>query len=72
MIETDDGEPLKGKGAALELLEDWGKRHPKLVQKILFSMPAGTPPKKLLAAVKNFAREEFGAKAPLRHGAAYR
>jgi hypothetical protein len=32
------------------------------VQKILFSMPAGTPPKKVLAAVKNFAREEFGAK----------
>jgi hypothetical protein len=24
--------------------------------------PAGTPPKKVLAAVKNFAREEFGAK----------
>jgi hypothetical protein len=81
VIETDDGEPLKGKGAAPALLEDWsldldakrpaadlkpwwgkGKAHPKLVQKILFSMPAGTPPKKVLAAVKNFAREEFGAK----------
>lgn len=38
-------------------------RHPpKLVQKLLFSMPAGTPPKKVLEAVKNFAREEFGAK----------
>jgi Relaxase/Mobilisation nuclease domain len=80
-IEIDDGEPLKGKGAAAALLEDWGldldekrstadltpwwgkgKRQPKLVQKILFSMPAGTPPKKVLAAVKNFAREEFGAK----------
>jgi hypothetical protein len=80
-IETDDGESLKGKGAARELLEDWDldldekrptadlrpswgkdKRQPKLVQKILFSMPAGTPPKKVLAAVKNFAREEFGAK----------
>jgi hypothetical protein len=35
---------------------------PKLVHKILFSMPAGTPPNKVLAAVKNFAREEFGAK----------
>jgi hypothetical protein len=32
---------------------------PKLVHKILFSMPAGTPPKKLLDAVKDFAREEF-------------
>jgi hypothetical protein len=81
VIETDDGELLKGKGAAAALLEDWdldldakrpaadlkpwwgkGKKRPKLVQKILFSMPAGTPPKKVLAAVKNFAREEFGAK----------
>jgi len=25
-------------------------------------MPAGTPPNKVLAAVKNFAREEFGLK----------
>jgi len=80
-IDTDDGEPLKGKGAAQALLEAWdldldakrstadlkpwwgkGKKQPKLVQKILFSMPAGTPPKKVLAAVKSFAREEFGAK----------
>ena len=28
----------------------------------MFSMPAGTPPEKVLAAVKNFAREEFGLK----------
>ena len=33
---------------------------PKLVHKIMFSMPAGTPPDKVLAAVKNFAREELG------------
>jgi hypothetical protein len=40
-----------------------GKRPPpKLVQKLMFSMPAGTPPQKVLAAVRNFAREEFGAK----------
>jgi hypothetical protein len=32
---------------------------PKLVHKLMFSMPAGTPPDKVLAAVKNFAREEF-------------
>jgi hypothetical protein len=37
-------------------------REPKLVHKMIFSMPAGTPPEKVLAAVKNFAREEFGAK----------
>jgi MobA/VirD2-like, nuclease domain len=35
-------------------------RSPKLVHKVLFSMPPGTPPKKVLEAVKNFAREEFG------------
>jgi hypothetical protein len=35
---------------------------PKLVHKILFSMPAGTPPKKVLDAVKDFAREEFALK----------
>ena len=35
---------------------------PKLVHKLMFSMPAGTPPDKVLAAVKNFAREEFGLK----------
>ncbi|PWT83046.1 MAG: relaxase [Acidobacteria bacterium] len=32
---------------------------PKLVHKILFSMPAGTPPQKVLEAVRDFAREEF-------------
>jgi predicted transcriptional regulator len=36
------------------------RRSPKLVHKLMFSMPAGTPPDKVLAAVKNFAREEFG------------
>ena len=35
---------------------------PKLVHKLMFSMPAGTPPHKVLAAVKNFAREEFALK----------
>jgi hypothetical protein len=32
---------------------------PKLVHKVLFSVPAGTPPDKLLAAVRNFVRQEF-------------
>jgi hypothetical protein len=32
----------------------------KLVHKIIFSMPAGTPPHKLLAAVRAFARREYG------------
>jgi Relaxase/Mobilisation nuclease domain len=35
---------------------------PKLVHKLMFSMPAGTPDQKVLSAVKNFAREEFGLK----------
>jgi hypothetical protein len=44
-------------------LKSRGMRNlPKLVQKLVFSMPAGTPPHKVLSAVKNFAREEFGAK----------
>ena len=78
-IETDDGEPLRGKGASKGLIDDWdleldAKRpptadhkprqtgqQPKLVHKMIFSMPAGTPPKKVLAAVKDLAREEFGA-----------
>ena len=34
----------------------------KLVHKLMFSMPAGTPPDRVLAAVQNFAREEFGLK----------
>jgi hypothetical protein len=79
-IETDDGEAVRGKGAATGLIDDWGldldekrptadlrpretpRPPPKLVHKMIFSMPPGTPPKKVLAAVKNFAREEFGAK----------
>ena len=79
-IETDEGDPLKGKGVSKALLDEWdleldakrpptadhkprqmGKQ-PKLVHKMIFSMPAGTPPNKVLAAVKDFAREEFGAK----------
>jgi hypothetical protein len=35
------------------------RKPPKLVQKLVFSMPAGTPPQKVLTAVRNFAREEF-------------
>lgn len=38
------------------------RRSPKLVHKLLFSMPPGTPPDKVLAAVRDFAREEFALK----------
>jgi hypothetical protein len=36
-----------------------GRKPPKLVHKLMLSMPAGTPPDKVLAAVRNFAREQF-------------
>lgn len=36
-----------------------GRRPAKLVHNIVFSMPAGTPPDKLLAAVHHFAQEKF-------------
>jgi len=77
-LETDDGQRLTGDTVSQELLESWdldleehrrrsdldarGGGSTKLVHKLLFSMPAGTPPDKVLAAVKNFAREEFGLK----------
>jgi hypothetical protein len=38
------------------------RKAPKLVHKLMFSMPPGTPSKKVLTAVKVFAREEFGLK----------
>ena len=77
-LETDDSRQLSGEGVTKELLKDWdldleahrnrsdlaarGGGSQKLVHKLLFSMPAGTPPEKVLAAVKNLAREEFGLK----------
>jgi Relaxase/Mobilisation nuclease domain len=38
------------------------KQPPRLVYKLIFSMPAGTAPEKVQAAVRNFAREEFALK----------
>jgi hypothetical protein len=74
-LEGDDGERLRGRvGAALlddwDLDIDDVRRQaglaaaskrnpPKLVHKLMFSMPPGTPPQKVLSAVRNFAREEF-------------
>ena len=53
----------------MEEIRPWTDRHrrhdrspPKLVHKVLFSMPPGTPPEKVLKAVRNFAREEFALK----------
>jgi Relaxase/Mobilisation nuclease domain len=74
-LETDDGERLGGRsGKALlddwdldiddvrrqaTLAATKGRKPPKLVHKLMFSMPPGTPPDKVLGAVRNFAREEF-------------
>lgn len=76
-LETDDGQRLTGEGAGSRLVEDWdldlpvagsaervargGGRDARLVHKLIFSMPAGTPADKVLGAVRDFAREEFGA-----------
>jgi hypothetical protein len=73
-IETDEGERIP-KEDQKEFLEDWhleltagqyragrdGKeaRKVKLVHKIVLSMPAPTPPEKVLAAARKFAREKF-------------
>ena len=42
----------------------WGERRKptKLVHKIIFSMPAGTPPDRLLAAVRDLAEKEYAPK----------
>ena len=77
-LETDEGREVRGKAEIAELIEEWNldveqvspgrmvpnqaKRMPKLAHKLVFSMPAGTPPKDVLGAVRGFAREEFGAK----------
>jgi len=74
-LETDDGEQRGGRiGRALldewdvdiddarrhsTLAATRGRQSPKLVHKLMFSMPPGTPPAKVLTAVRNFAREEF-------------
>jgi Relaxase/Mobilisation nuclease domain len=74
-LETDDGERLQGRrGKELlddwdldidearrqsKLAATKNRRPPKIVHKLVFSMPPGTPPDKVLGAVRNFAREEF-------------
>ena len=74
-LEGDEGERLRGRvGAALledwdldiddvrrqASLAAASKRNPpKIVHKLMFSMPPGTPPQEVLTAVRNFAREEF-------------
>src|SRR5882672_3024855 len=74
-LETDDGEKREIDDLLddwdLDLDEDRpqsdlsatdGRQRPRLVHKVLFSMPVGTPPAKVLTAVQNFCREEFALK----------
>jgi hypothetical protein len=74
-LETDEGERLGGRGGKdllndwdldiddvrrqATLAATNGGKPPKLVHKLMFSMPPGSPPDKVLGAVRNFAREEF-------------
>lgn len=77
-LETDDGDRVQGRKAGQRLVEDWDLdldqdrkdqwlaattgRAPKLVHKIMLSMPPGTSPKGVLEAASTFAREEFALK----------
>jgi Relaxase/Mobilisation nuclease domain len=76
-IETDQGETLRERGVGATIIEDWDleldahrgrseltalSRSPRLVHKLMFSMPPGAPPEKVLNAVRNFLREEFALK----------
>ncbi|QOJ31424.1 MAG: relaxase [Gammaproteobacteria bacterium] len=74
-LEGDDGERLQGciGNALLEdwdldldgvrqqsgLVVANGRKPPKLIHKLMFSMPPGTPPDKVLGAVRNLARQQF-------------
>lgn len=77
-LETDDGTRIQGHDAGQRLVEDWDLdldqdrrdsrlaagtgRAPKLVHKIMLSMPPKTPAKGVLEAARSFAREEFALK----------
>ncbi len=72
-IETEDGQRVEGRGRERQLVNDWelaldaneirwgrsGRKSPKLVHQVMFSMPRGISPEKLLKAVRGFAREQF-------------
>ena len=77
-LETDDGDHLQERDAGRRLVENWDldldqnrrdsklsagtSRAPKLVHKIILSMPPGTPAGPVLEAARKFAREEFALK----------
>jgi type IV secretory pathway VirD2 relaxase len=77
-LEADTGDHLDGKGFERQLTEDWdldleaherqtersirGRRTPKLVHNIIFSMPPGTSSDKVLQAVRKLALNEWQLK----------
>ncbi|MGO9038673.1 MAG: relaxase/mobilization nuclease domain-containing protein [Steroidobacteraceae bacterium] len=76
-LQTDDGQRLQDREAASDLIQDWdldlaecqsglcglhGRRAPKLVHKLVFSMPAGTPADKVLLATQGFCRAQLALK----------
>src|ERR1700722_8602479 len=74
-LETDDGGAgvgedllddwdlgLEEQRSKSDLVARPGKSSPRIVHKLMFSMPAGTPSEKVLLAVRNFLREEFALK----------
>jgi hypothetical protein len=77
-LETDMGEVVRGKGIEQAVIEDWDldmdanrgltersirrRQSPKLVHNLIFSMPSGTSPKKLMAAVQKVAANEWQLK----------
>ena len=53
---------LEEAGATNSLGSQKRKSPPRLAHKLMFSMPPGTRPEKVLSAVQNFCREEFALK----------
>ncbi len=52
-LDLEEGKTMESEGRQAN------HRKPRLVHKMIFSMPPGTPPEKVLGAVRVFAREEF-------------
>jgi hypothetical protein len=77
-LETDIGEVVRGKGIERAVIDDWNlgmdadrgltersirrRPSPKLVHNLIFSMPSGTSPKTLMAAVQKLAVNEWQLK----------
>lgn len=76
-METDDASAIRGRDGLKSLVRDWDldieaimpprgfkkpSRGPKLVHNLIFSMPAGTPPDKVVKAVRKLAQEEWALK----------